>query len=77
MTVTVEMWKNVPMQVGFGVGDGELHLCREEINQERGVMFFGSASKTRRKQEVGISSEDRASINIVRVDAACGGNDSA
>ena len=26
MTVTVEMWKNSPMRIGLGVGDGELHL---------------------------------------------------
>ena len=38
-------------------------------------MFIESASKTRRMQEVGIFSEDRSSINIVPVDAACGGND--
>ena len=76
MTLTMEMWKNGPMQVGLVVGDGDLQLCRGgRSTWNVGVMFIESASKTRRKQEVGIFSEDRSSINIVPVDAACGGKD--
>ena len=51
MIVTMEMWKNSPMRVGLGVGDGELHPCRGgRSTRNVGVMFFGTASKTRRQQ---------------------------
>ena len=41
MTVTVEMWKNSPMRVGLGVGDGELHLGRRgRSTRNVGVVFF-------------------------------------
>ena len=73
MTVTKEMWNNIAMQVGLGVGDGELHLCRGgRSTRNMGVMFIESASKTKTRQDVGIFSEDRSIINIVRVHSACG-----
>ena len=64
MTVTVEMWKNSPMRVGLGVGDGELHLCsggRSTWNV--GVMFIESAAKTRKRQEVGT----KVSVHCIRI----------
>ena len=52
------------VEVGLGVGDGELHLCRGgRSTWNVGVMFIESAAKTRKRQEVGT----KVSVHCIRI----------
>ena len=63
------------IDVGLGVGDGELHLCRDgRSTRNVGVMFIESVPNLEEAGSWDLS-DDRPIINMVRVDAARGGND--